>query len=287
MSDRPPGSRNEPWLSSADLGARGGPAPAGSAGRGPDGGAVRRRTADPAQLVAAALLVAGVLVLISILVGMATYTSGRLGAGEGFVDRIRFGAAMLDAPLLLLIPVTLLLLQHRPPADRGAEEPLVGLPQVLTVAAAALGAAFALFVLLRLVANQAAGAAEVSARSTALFADLAALVVALAAVVWAVAEARRARERSGPAWEPPPASADQWQAPPAVVAPQPPSDWRPTPADPGWSDRPPIWPHQPPPASPPRPSPVPPVAGPPPPSPPRPDPATPDPHDRPWTPPPL
>lgn len=232
-------------------------------------------TLAPPLVMALVLLVAGALVLVGMLVAMATFSTDGLGPGSAFGNRIRAGTDLIAAPLVLLVPLALLLLHHQPaPTDERAGPPGSDLPYLLSVAAAALSGAFAVFLLLRLVVNLFEGG-EASVRSVLLFTDLAALIVVLGSLHWALFEVRRSRELSGPAWEPPsPSAGSDWRSSPPAASPgsSPPADWRPAPADPGWSDRPPIWPHQPPPQAPPRQDP------------PRP---RSDDDDRPWSPPPL
>lgn len=259
MSDQPPAHEGDPRFPPSGGPVAGFGAPAGTPAEGgtppvdrPAVGSVLAG-APTAHVVAAALLVAGVLVLVAMLLAMATHTTGRLGAQPaGFFERIRAATSFLDTSMLLLLPVVLVLVRHgsSTATDDGRPD---GSAQPLTVGAGALSATFALFAVLGVVADQVGWSGRVGSRSVVLFADLATVVVAVASTGWAVVELQRRRPASSRPARPPvvPAAPGEWRTSPPPEAPGPPADWRPAPADPGWSDRPPIWPNQPPPVAPP------------------------------------
>lgn len=146
----------------------------------------------PRLLVALALVAAAGSTLVAVLLTMPTISPEEFGfAHFGFLDRVQIGTRLLDVPVLLLVPVAVLLARLVERGSGGAP------PVARTVlsAAAAVGAALALFVLLRLVAHLGGQEYLVGPmpKVGSFFYDLGALLVAVAGPYWAFRELQRTR----------------------------------------------------------------------------------------------
>jgi hypothetical protein len=152
----------------------------------------------PRLVVALILVVAAGLTLVAVLLTMPTISPEEFGfASFGFLDRIQIGTRPLDVPVLLLVPVAVLLARLVERGGGGAP------PAATTVlaAATAVGAALALFVLLRLLAHLGGQEYLVDPmpKLGSFFYDLGALLVAVAGPYWAFSELQRTRPGPAPA----------------------------------------------------------------------------------------
>lgn len=161
------------------------------------------RTIPPRLLVALALVGAAGLVMLAAMVTMVTVSSSHLGiaAHVGLLDRIRLGTRLVDLPVLALLPLAVLMARLVEPGGRPA--PLAATRAVLA-GSAALGAALAFLVLLRVMADLSGQELFVDSRPrlATLLANLASLLVAVAGAAWALRELQRT-PRTVPAAPPP------------------------------------------------------------------------------------
>ncbi len=152
----------------------------------------------PRLLVALALVIAAGSTLVAVLLTMPTISPQEFGfAHFGFLDRVQIGTRLLDVPVLLLVPFAVLLARLVERGGAGAG------PMTRTVlsAAAAVGAALAMFVFLRLVAHLGGQEYLVGPmpKVGSFFYDLGALLVAVAGPYWAFHERQRTPPGADPA----------------------------------------------------------------------------------------
>ncbi|MGI8759260.1 MAG: hypothetical protein ACR2K0_08125 [Acidimicrobiales bacterium] len=183
----------------------------GSSGPGSEGGARPQPfslgSVPPRLAVALALVGAGAVVVVAVLVGMATVPADvatRLDVG--ILQRVQLGARFVDLGVVVAVSVAVLLAGLvEPGATTPASEQAT---RTVLSGASAIGAALGLLVFLRLVADLAGGALAGPSRAGAVVYDLACLLVAGAGASWAYQELQRRRPESSVAAPPvPPPSA--------------------------------------------------------------------------------
>lgn len=196
---------------------QGQPAYAGGGGGGVSGspGDLFQKT-SPRVLMGLALIVAGFLVVLAVLVSIVVTDA------DDVVDKLANAFGGISLPIVLLVPLALLLL-------RGTGDdapPATGLGRAGVLAAAVLAAIFAVFCLLGLLVDLVAdfgGFRDGGDKVTSFFVDLARLLAALAATWWAFREFQRAG--GIPAGMPGGPSAPTTAMPPPP-APPPPGGWQ-------------------------------------------------------------
>lgn len=189
----------------------GGPAPPLSLG-----------TIPPRLVVALALVGAGGVALVAVLVTMATVPDGTgLGLEIGVLQRMQLGTRFLDVGLLVLVPLAVLLAGLVEPGTAPAEQAT----RAVLTGASAVGASLVFFVALRLLANLGGGDLVGPSTAGVLLYDLACLLVAGVGALWAYEELRRRRPKSStpaPSSPPPPAAPGGFpQGPPLAGPPAP------------------------------------------------------------------
>lgn len=140
---------------------------------------------QPARLMALALVAAGALVLLAVLIAIATADADFIDLT--FLNRIQVGASLLDLPFLFLVPLALLLNRT------GGDDRQGGPGRLVVLGCTGLGAAFVFFLLLRLIGNLSGEEFLVPTQSkgAAFFYDAAHLLVAAAGTYWAFTELQR------------------------------------------------------------------------------------------------
>ena len=153
----------------------------------------------PRLLVALALVAAAALTVMGVLVTMAAISPSDFEdvARFTFLDRVQIGTGLLEVPVLLLVPVAVLLARLVERGSGGAPP----MARTVLVAAVAVGAGLALFVLLRLVAHLGGQEYLVGPvpRVGNFFHDVGGLLVAVAGPYWAYYELQRTRSGADPA----------------------------------------------------------------------------------------
>lgn len=151
----------------------------------------------PRLLVALALVGAGAVVVVAVLVSMATVpadVAARLDVG--ILQRVQLGTRFVDIGVVVLVPAAVLLAGLvEPSATVPSSEPAT---RTVMTGASAIGASLALFVFLRLVADLAGGDLVGPSRAGAVVYDLACLLVAGAGASWAYQELQRRRPAPTP-----------------------------------------------------------------------------------------
>ena len=142
----------------------------------------------PRLLMALALVAAGALTVLSVLIAMVSLPGGALLSGTtlGPLARIQYGTRLLDPGVLLLLPLAVLLARL---AERTPETPPHPAARTVLVGAAAVGAASAFLLSLRLVADI-GGDARLLPQTLAgsLVYDVGLLLIAVASAFWAYRE---------------------------------------------------------------------------------------------------
>ncbi|HEV2766935.1 MAG TPA: hypothetical protein VGV63_04395 [Acidimicrobiales bacterium] len=182
----------------------------------------------PRLLVALALVAAAALTLLAVMVTMAAISPGDFQdvAHFTFLDRVQIGTGLLDAPVLLLVPVAVLLARL---VERGTEG-APSMARTVLASATVVGAGLALFVLLRLVGHL--GGQEYLVGPVPkvgnCFHDVGGLLGAVTGPYWAYYELQRTSSGGNPAeegsqagrpWFPPPPPGPPGTSPPPAARP--------------------------------------------------------------------
>jgi hypothetical protein len=181
---------------------------------------------SPRVLMALALILAGFLVVLAVLVSVVVTDA------DDVADKLANAFGGISLPIVLLVPLALLLL-------RGTDDdapPATGLARTALLGATLLAAIFSLFCLLGLLVDLVAdfgGFRDGGDKATAFFVDLARLLAAVAATWWAFRELQRAGgvPAGMPGGPSSPQGQQQWSPPPDVgqttaMPPQQPGGWQ-------------------------------------------------------------
>lgn len=151
---------------------------------------------SPRLMMALALVGAAALAQVAVLVAMVSLdTALRSGASAGPLFRIQSGTNLLDAGILMLVPLAVVLARWQEP---DSPWPDAAARRSIYVGGAAVGATATFLLALRLLADL-VGDAQLQSQAGAgdLVYDLALLLVAVASSLWAYAEFRQGSPDSG------------------------------------------------------------------------------------------
>lgn len=178
----------------------------------------------PRLLMALALVAAGALVQLSVVVTMVSLPPGIVSRPVGALLRIQFGTELLDLGVLLLVPLAVLLARLVEPSAASPAHPAT---RTVLLGASAVGAASGFLLSLRLVADLVGDARVMNLTLPgALVYDVGLLLIAVAGAFWAYRELGRT----------PSGVSDAAPLPPPAGEPSPP------PSPPGFPSGPPLAP---------------------------------------------
>ena len=157
-----------------------------------------------------ALVAAGAAVIIAVLVAILTINADDFSFLEfTFANRLQSGTSFITLPVVLLLPLALLLAHDGGEGVDGPGE--AGLSRMVVVGVTVLGTAFSVLTVVRLVANLTGDDLFVTtSTASAVFFDLACLLVAVASTLWAyrllpsgAPPAPEPERQEGSPWAPP------------------------------------------------------------------------------------
>lgn len=140
------------------------------------------QTSSPRELTALALLAAGFLHVLGVLITLITIDA------DEFLDRLAFSFDAVDLRVLFLVPLILLIVRG---ADDNAPPP-TGMGRMAVMGAAVLAAIFVVFCLLGTLSDLGADFFDNDTKAATFFFDLARLAASLGAAWWAYRELARA-----------------------------------------------------------------------------------------------
>jgi hypothetical protein len=175
----PPGSPYQAPPSAPPPGwGQGQPAPAYGAPATPN----MLQTTPPRVLMALALVLAGAIHVLGVLITLITIDT------DGFMNRLAFSFDAVDLRVLFLIPLVLLLV-------RGFDDtaaPVTGMGRLAVMGATVLAAVFTVFCVLSLIADLGADFFDNDTKAATFFFDVARVVAALGGTWWAFRELQKA-----------------------------------------------------------------------------------------------